>query len=262
MGFSASPPARCRLGAALALLVLAGCASVERPAIEPLPGISVIQRPSPNFDERRPNYVVLHHTSNASAEASLRTLTDPARRVSSHYLVARNGNMYALVDNNARAWHAGESYWAGLTDLNSASIGIELDNDGSEPYSEVQIAALLDLLAALKTRFAIPRANFIGHGDIAPGRKVDPSAHFPWRLLASQGFGIWCDPPYDAVPPSIDDALLLQALGYNVWNFDAAVSAFKRHFSPEDPSPAMTGKDRSLAYCLIMEKRALAAQGS
>lgn len=227
---------------------------MEQPA-----GITVAMRASPNFDERRPNYVVLHHTSDETAEQALKTLTQAVPGVSSHYLVGRDGRIYELVDEKARAWHAGESYWGGATDLNSTSIGIELDNDGREPFAEAQIAALIPLLKSIKERYNIPRANFIGHGDIAPGRKVDPSAYFPWKRLAEQELGIWCDPPYPAVPPGLDDALLLQTIGYNVWNLDAAIAAFKRHFSPEDPSAAMSDKDRSLAYCLIMEKRALAA---
>ena len=94
-----------------------------------------------------------------------------------------------------------------------------------------------------------------------PGRKVDPSEYFPWKRLADQGYGLWCDPPYPAVPPGVDDALLLQAFGYNVWNLDATVAAFKRHFVPDDASRQMTEKDRSLLYCLVLDKRARAVQG-
>ena len=223
-------------------------------------GVPVVERPSPNFDERRPNFVVLHHTGDDSAEQALQTLTRESPGVSAHYLVARDGRVYALVDEKVRAWHAGDSYWGGIADLNSASIGIELDNNGHEPFADAQIEALLPLLGSIKERYNVSRASFIGHGDIAPGRKVDPSEHFPWKRLADHGFGIWCDAPYPAVPPALDNTLLLQAIGYNVTNPDAAVAAFKRHFSPEDPSRAMSEKDRSLAYCLIMEKRAVAAQ--
>jgi N-acetylmuramoyl-L-alanine amidase len=250
-----------RRSLALVALSVAACAPLPpAPAQAPL-GVPVVSTPSPNFDERKPTFVVLHHTSDATAEQALRTLTNPERGVSSHYLIAREGRIHALVDEKARAWHAGESYWAGVADLNSVSIGIELDNTGSEPFADAQIEALLALLKSIKERYSIPAANFVGHGDIAPGRKVDPSAYFPWKRLAEQGFGIWCEPPYRAVPAGVDDALLLQTLGYNVWNFEAAVAAFKRRFSPEGPARGMTEKDRSLAYCLIMEKRSLAAQG-
>ena len=245
-----------RLLAVLLLFALSACASLE-PAFTVTPGVRTELRPSPNFDQRRPSYVILHHTTDDTAEEALRTLTSPSSRVSSHYLIARDGTIVYLVDEAARAWHAGESFWAGQRDLNSASIGIELDNNGMEPFPEPQIAALLSLLGDLKSRYRLPVTSFLAHGDIAPGRKVDPSAFFPWRLLAQHGFGLWCDPPYPAVPPGIDTALLLQAFGYNTWNLDAAISAFKRRFVPEDPSPAMTERDRSVLYCLVQQMQTL-----
>ena len=218
--------------------------------------LPVERHPSPNFDARRPNYVVIHHTTNSTVGDALRTLTDPARKVSSHYLIARDGRILQLVDDLARAWHAGESYWGGMEDLNSGSIGIELDNDGREPFAEPLIASLLTLLRDLKVRFRIPEANFIGHGDIAPGRKVDPSALFPWKRLAAEGFGLWCDPPYPAVPEAVDTALMLQAFGYDVSDLGPAIAAFKRRFVPDDPVPEMNEKDRSVLYCLVQKKMA------
>jgi N-acetylmuramoyl-L-alanine amidase len=248
-----------RTAVVLLALIASACAPLQprtNVAIDERAGVPVERRPSPNFDERRPGFVILHHTSDASAEDSLRVLTNAARGVSSHYLVGRDGRIFSLVDEKARAWHAGESSWGGERDLNSSSIGIELDNDGKEPFAEAQIDALLALLAEIKARYKIPGVNFLGHGDIAPGRKVDPSRYFPWKRLAEKGFGAWCEAPYPAVPPGIDDALLLQAFGYSVWNIDAAVAAFKRHFTPDDPSPQMTEKDRSLLYCLVLQNRA------
>jgi N-acetylmuramoyl-L-alanine amidase len=222
--------------------------------------LPVEQHPSPNFDARRPNFVIIHHTSDSTVDDALRTLTDPARKVSSHYLIARDGRILQLVDDLARAWHAGESYWGGQQDLNSSSIGIELDNDGREPFAGPMIESLLALLGDIKDRFSIPTANFIGHGDIAPGRKVDPSALFPWQRLAAAGYGLWCDPPYPAAPAGIDTVLLLQAFGYDVRNPDAAAAAFKRHFVPEDSSPQMTEKDRSILYCLVLQKQTANAE--
>ena len=242
----------------VAVALLSGaCAPLppqKTPSARATTTLPVERRPSPNFDERRPNYVVLHHTTNSTVGDALRTLTDPARKVSSHYLIARDGRILQLVDDLARAWHAGVSYWGGLEDLNSASIGIELDNDGREPFAEPLIASLLALLRDVKTRFNIPEANFIGHGDIAPGRKVDPSALFPWQRLAAEGFGLWCDPPYPAAPPAADTALMLHAFGYDVSDPAATIAAFKRRFVPEDPSPEMTEKDRSILYCLVRKK--------
>ena len=239
-----------RIGTGLAILV-ALCACTQ---IAPRANVPYEERPSPNFNERRPNYVIMHHTTHDDAERSLATLTDPVREVSAHYLVGRDGTIYYLVDELARAWHAGDSYWGGTRDLNSSSIGIELDNNGEEPFTEPQIASLLKLLADLKVRYKIPAANFLGHGDIAPGRKNDPGANFPWRLLAQHGFGLWCDPPYPAVAESADTALLLTALGYDTRDLDAAVAAFKRHYLPDDPSEVMSAEQQALLYCLVAKK--------
>lgn len=238
------------LRAGLLALALAACAPLPQRA-----GIPTEWRPSPNFNERRPNFVVLHHTSNAAAERALATLTDAAREVSAHYLVARDGRIYQLVDEHARAWHAGASYWGGATDLNSASIGVELDNDGVQPYPQVQIDALLRLLADLRARLAIPAANVIGHADVAPGRKSDPDRNFPWRLLAEKGFGLWCEAQSGPPPAQFDDATALAALGYSVSDLEAAVAAFKRHYVPEDAEPGLRDADRARLACLLALKR-------
>ena len=236
-------------------LLLAACTALPpRTALPPYTRLPVIERPSVNFGARRPNYVILHHTSDDSAEASLRTLTDPAREVSSHYLIGRDGKLYYLVDELARAWHAGEAYWGGLSDLNSASIGIELDNNGLEPFAEPMLATLLQLLDELKARYKIPAANFLAHGDIIPGRKVDPSRYFPWKRLAERGFGLWCDAPFPPAPSGASDAFLLAAFGYDVSNFKAAVAAFKRHFLGVDSDSALNVSDRALLACLIQRK--------
>ena len=143
--------------------------------------------------------------------------------------------------------------------MNSASIGIELDNNGREPFARRQIDALLALLGDLKARYRIPTENVIGHADVA-GRKVDPSRYFPWRTLAGRGFGLWCDPPYPAVPAGADTETLLQAFGYNVWNVEAAVAAFKLHFVPRR---RVTANDRKgSVYPLLpgVQERASTAQ--
>lgn len=212
--------------------------------------------PSPSFNERRPNFVILHHTSNDTARDAMRTLTDAAREVSAHYLIDRNGTLYQLVDERHRAWHAGTSRWGAITDLNSVSIGIELDNNGREPFPQAQIDALLVLLDELKSRYSIPRANFIGHADVAPGRKVDPSRHFPWRTLAERGFGLWCDPPLAPAPAGFDFDLGLRALGYHSANVEASVSAFKLHFIQDDDSREITPRDRDMLSCLVQQRAA------
>jgi N-acetylmuramoyl-L-alanine amidase len=245
-----------RTFAGLLALLAASCA--ELPQRSTLP---VEQVPSANFNERRPSFVIFHHTGERTVERALSVLTDPFKGVSAHYLIGRDGKIYHLVDELARAWHAGDAYWGGVRDLNSASIGIELDNSGGEPFPEPQIEALLGLLADLKERYKIPTANFLGHGDVAPWRKVDPSVWFPWRRLAEHGFGLWCDPPNPDVPDGVDDMLLLQAFGYSVWQIDAAVEAFKRHFVPHHPWPLMTTHDRGILYCLVQKRRDFAGYG-
>lgn len=211
--------------------------------------------PSPNFDARRPDFVIIHHTSDNEIDAALATLTNPAREVSAHYLIERDGTLYQLVDERARAWHAGKSKWGFETDLNSASIGIELDNNGHEPYTEPQVASLLALLADLKARYHIPTANFLGHGDIAVGRKVDPSALFPWKRLADRGFGLWCDPgPFQPLVP-VDVPLSLQSLGYDVSDPEAATRAFNRHFMGVEDSAQLTPEAAGVLDCLVREAR-------
>lgn len=242
-----------RIATAIAAIAAAGCGGL--PLYTTLP---VEQRPSPNFGERRPNFVILHHTGSESAGRALATLTDPVRMVSAHYLVGRDGRIYYLVDELARAWHAGESYWGGSRDLNSASIGIELDNNGAEPYPEAQIEALLALLADLGSRYRIPAANVLGHSEIAPGRKADPNEWFPWARLAQAGFGLWCNPPYPLPPPGVDGATLLAAFGYDVSNPTAAVAAFRRRYAPRalQAPPQLTEEELGLLQCLQSRKSA------
>ena len=231
------------------LLTLAGCAPAPPRIGSPSEWV-----PSPSFNERRPSYVILHHTGSATARRALRTLTDPLRQVSVHYLVSREGRIYQLVDERHRAWHAGRSRWGADADLNSSSIGIELDNDGTEPFLAAQIETLLGLLADLKHRYRIPTANFLGHADVAPGRKADPSALFPWRELARRGYGLWCDPPFPPAPEGFDPELALQALGYDLGNRDAAVHAFKLHFVQIEANATLTASDRDLLYCLLQAR--------
>ncbi|MDK9703435.1 MAG: N-acetylmuramoyl-L-alanine amidase [Sulfuritalea sp.] len=236
----------------LAVLLLAALA-----ACAPLPpgqGRGAVWQPSPNFDQRRPNFVILHQTTNDNVERALATLTDPERRVSAHYLIGRDGAVLQLVDEAARAWHAGESRWGSLTDLNSASIGIELDNTGDEPFAEAQIVALLALLDELRTRHGIPAANYLAHGDVAPARKVDPSRLFPWQRLAQQGFGLWCETPPPAAPAGFDALLGLQALGYDIAAPAAARAAFRRHFAGSNGDAELAPAEQALLHCLLQKK--------
>jgi N-acetylmuramoyl-L-alanine amidase len=256
MNTAARPAAGAGIGAWRIGLLLLGAAAAGCGGLPLYTTLPVEQRPSPNFSERRPNFVILHHTTNDSAERALATLTNPARRVSAHYLVGRDGRIYYLVDELARAWHAGESYWGGNRDLNSASIGIELDNNGAEPYPEPQIEALFALLADLRARYRIPADNFLGHGEVSPGRKTDPNELFPWQRLAQAGFGLWCEPPYPAPAPGADGILLLAAFGYDVSNPAAAIGAFRRRYAPGAlAGPAELSTDEiALLQCLLAQK--------
>lgn len=241
---------RTRLPAAILctlLLTLSACAPLP-------PQHEYPWRPSPNHDLRRPNFVIIHHTSDSTADVALATLTSPARQVSAHYLIARDGTIMQLVEESERAWHAGKSWWGGNTDLNSSSIGIELDNSGLEPFAEPQLLALFDLLRKIRDRYGIPAANFVGHGDVAPGRKVDPSYLFPWRRLAQYGFGLWCDAPLPAPPPGFDPLLGLLAFGYDIARPDAARQAFRRHFTGFETDGELTGDEQALIYCLVQLK--------
>ena len=160
-----------------------------------------LTHPSPNFGPRRhrgpPSMVVLHYTGMRSTEAALERLRDPTREVSCHYLIAENGEMFRLVSDDMRAWHAGRGSWNGSTDINSLSIGIELANpgpdDGFPPFPEPQMDRLEDVLDKVLERWNIHPARVIGHSDMAPGRKIDPGPAFDWKRLAMSGLSVWMD---------------------------------------------------------------------
>jgi N-acetylmuramoyl-L-alanine amidase len=217
-----------------------------------------------NFNLRKPNYVVIHHTAQDSTAQTLKTFTLVRTQVSAHYVIGRDGQTYHMLNDYLRAWHGGAARWGSISDLNSVSIGIELDNNGSEPFQEAQLASLLRVLAALKRTYNIPAANFIGHGDIAPVRKNDPSAQFPWARLAARGFGLWYDAavltdttaaPFAADSlgqplPGLTPRDALRIIGYDTQDLPAAIRSFKRHFVPADPSPLLTETDRRILYSL------------
>ncbi|MGY0505665.1 N-acetylmuramoyl-L-alanine amidase [Luteimonas sp. e5] len=219
------------------VLLLAACASAPR---NPMATWS----PSPNFDQRRAVVIVLHFTQQGSVEESLHTLktANSGGRVSAHYLIGEDGGIHQLVSDQERAWHAGGGRWGAITDLNSASIGIEIDNDGEEPYSEAQIQALLRLLDDLTTRLRIPRSQVIGHSDLAPTRKVDPGAHFPWKRLFDAGFGIWPQGELVDPPPGFDGWLALRAIGYGLDDRAATLRAFRMRFRGLAPSEPLTAQ--------------------
>jgi N-acetylmuramoyl-L-alanine amidase len=204
---------------------------------------------SPNFNNRAggqvPSMLLLHYTGMQTAKAALERLCDPAAEVSSHYVVDEKGKVYHLVEDEKRAWHAGKSHWAGETDINSASIGIEIVNPGHEfgykPFPERQIASLVKLCAALMIRYAIAPHRVLAHSDVAPARKIDPGHLFPWEVLAREGIGLWPVPndmdlaaASDLVQSPESFHALLCGYGYD-YTLEAGeiIRAFHRHFAPE-----------------------------
>lgn len=204
-----------------------------------------------HYDVRKPNYVIIHHTAQNSLDQTIRTFQVEHTKVSSHYVISRNGVIVQMLNDYVRGWHAGLSKWGTITDLNSISIGIELDNNGKEAFPDAQIEALMVVLDTLKANYGIPTANFIGHADIAPARKNDPSVFFPWKKLADRGFGIWYNPAELVTAPDTFNPIdALRIIGYDTRNLKAAIIAFKRKFVINDVSPELTLYDKSILYNL------------
>ncbi|RYD79797.1 MAG: N-acetylmuramoyl-L-alanine amidase [Sphingobacteriales bacterium] len=203
---------------------------------------------SVNFGIRKPNFVVIHHTAQDSLNQTIKTFHSTKAGTSAHYVISRDGKVVHMVNDYLRANHAGVSKWGKDTDLNSSSIGIELDNNGiGDVWQDAQINSLLKLLATLKKTYNIPTANFIGHADIAPGRKNDPK-NFPWKKLADKGFGFWYDDVLKNPPADFDTEKALKYIGYNTANLPAAIEAFKIHFIQTDITKNLTPVDILVLY--------------
>ena len=222
----------------------------------------MIETPSPNFDERAlpVTMLVLHYTGMPDAAGAIARLTDPAAKVSSHYVVAEDGQVLRLVDEEKRAWHAGKSHWRGIDDVNSASVGIEIVNPGHEfgyrPFPEPQIDALILLVADIVGRHSITRGNVVGHSDIAPARKQDPGELFPWFRLAKLRLAL-PRPTKNLMDPHWSDAGFLLALnrfGYDITDPLAATVAFQRRFRPELLDGTIDGECRSILLALLLPK--------
>lgn len=203
-----------------------------------------------NMGIRKPNFVIIHHTAQDSTTQTLKTFTMTKTAVSAHYVVGRDGKVYQMVNDYLRAQHAGAGRWGNVTDMNSCSIGIEMDNNGTtDVWTDAQINSLCSLLATLKKKYSIPTANFIGHADFAPTRKPDPN-NFPWKTLAKHGFGLWYDDVLQMPPADFDTTTALRIIGYDVKNLGAAITAFKRHFVGTDLTPKLTDPDKLILYNL------------
>lgn len=205
-----------------------------------------------NFNLRKPQYVIIHHTSQNSLKQTVRTFTMERTQVSAHYVISRDGKVQHMLNDYLRAWQAGKGKWNNIEDMNSCSIGIELDNNGIEPFTDKQIDALISVLQALKERFGIPQSNFIGHGDYAPVRKNDPNVHFPWAKLAARGFGYWYgDTTGVQVPKEFNEYLALRIIGYDVSDVSKAIIAFRRHFcGVESTAKVLSPEERKVLYKL------------
>jgi len=236
-----------------------------------------IDAPSPNFDQRRapPDAVVLHYTGMQTGEAALARLRDPDARVSAHYLVEEDGRIFRLVPEERRAWHAGRGVWQGETDLNAASVGIEIVNPGHEfgyrPFPDVQIEAVVALLGDIRQRWTIPDARIIAHSDLAPDRKQDPGELFPWKRLAEGGHGLWFEPAAERVAAltgllqpgdqGIGVVVLragLHRLGYGLkpgGDYDdetaTTVRAFQRHWRQDRVDGVADGETRARLVGLL-----------
>ena len=217
---------------------------------------------SPNWNERALpiSMAVLHYTGMRSADEALARLCDRDAKVSAHYLIDEDGIVTSLVPEEKRAWHAGRSYWRGITDVNSASIGIELVNPGHEwgyrPFPGEQMDALLPLLADIIERHDIPRANVVAHSDIAPDRKQDPGELFDWRRLARLRLAL---PTPKARMALIYDNpgafyLALERFGYDISDGRAAVRAFQRRWRPEHIDGEIDGQIGGILFELLLER--------
>lgn len=235
--------------------------------------MNLIEAPSPNFDARTapPSILVLHYTGMQTGEAAIERLRDPEAKVSAHYVVEEDGRVFRLVDEARRAWHAGVSFWRGKRNINGDSIGIEIVNPGHEwgyrPFPEAQAAAVVELVADIRTRWTIEDRDIVGHSDVAPARKEDPGELFPWKRLAEAGHGLWAEvPPAPGAPIGEGEegaaVFALQAgftrLGYDLppsGRFDAdtatVVRAFQRHWRPERVDGVADGETRARLIALL-----------
>ena len=204
-----------------------------------------------NFNLRKPNFVIIHHTAQNSCDQTLKTFTTVITKVSAHYVICKDGTIHHMLNDYLRAWHGGIAKWGNNTDINSSSIGIEIDNDGFEPFTEPQIESLLKLLSVLKKNYSIPEGNFIGHADIAPTRKNDPNVNFPWKRLADSGYGHWWNDTTGVMLPSDFNSMdALRIVGYDIKDSSAVIQTFKRKFEQLDKNAILDDADKKVLFML------------
>lgn len=219
--------------------------------------------PSPNWDERHEpvSMVVLHYTDMRSADEAIERLCDPEAKVSAHYLITEEGEVVRLVPEEKRAWHAGVSYWRGKSSVNGISIGIELDNPGHtwgyREFPEAQIDALLPLLHRIVREHDIPRANVVGHSDVAPHRKLDPGELFPWERLAECHLALPRPKRLELGDPFDNDGafyLALERFGYDISDGHKTIEAFQRRWRPEKIDGKIDGQIRAILFQLLLDR--------
>ncbi len=224
--------------------------------------MKIIQRHSTNLNERSTDIdtIIIHYTDMPTTEAAIEWLCNPESQVSAHYLIDENGQIYQLVPDEKRAWHAGFSSWNGDVNLNDRSIGIELANPGHShgyvPFPNAQIESLVKHCKELQEKWAIPSSRILGHSDIAPQRKQDPGHLFPWKALADEGMGLWPEDLLEVLP-SEKVTETLAKIGYDVSSLSHAVQAFQRHFRPHTLNGEADEETRRLLYGLLKAQNKL-----
>ena len=218
---------------------------------------------SPNFNERSLpiSMVVLHYTEMKPVETAIEKMCDPAAEVSAHYCISEEGEVIRLVPEEKRAWHAGSSYWRGHKDVNSASIGIELDHPGHaggyRPFADAQFEALVPLLHRIVKQYDIPRANVVGHSDVAPARKIDPGELFPWERLAEYGLCLPTPQKLELGDPFDNDGafyLALERFGYDITEGHKVIEAFQRRWRPAKIDGEIDGQIRAILFQLLLDR--------
>ena len=206
-------------------------------------GLTPAEFSSPNFNDRPkdivPNILVIHYTGMQSLDQALQRLMSSNSQVSAHYLISRKGEIFKLVSEEKRAWHAGVSYWRGETDINSYSIGIELENPGHEfgysKFTKGHMSVLTELCVEIINKYSISPENIVGHSDIAPRRKKDPGELFDWKSLAKKGVGLWPEPILNKITVKSFEKSL-NDFGYEVVDIRSTITAFQRHYLPDKVS--------------------------
>jgi N-acetylmuramoyl-L-alanine amidase len=221
------------------------------------------ERLSPNFNHRALpiSMVVLHYTEMKPVETALARMCDPEAEVSAHYCITEEGEVIRMVPEDKRAWHAGASYWRGTKDVNSASIGIELDHPGHglgyRPFADAQIDALIPLLGRIIKQYDIPRANVVGHSDVAPMRKIDPGELFPWDRLAEYGLALPKPKKLEKGDPFHNEGafiLALERFGYDITEGRMTIEAFERRWRPELIEGKMDAQLGAILWHLLLER--------